>query len=95
MRGWIDQIRKKSDAPAAVLLAAAQGEKVLLVGGLSKAEYAARWDESFDEVYGITTAQLVAGGMLEVSGDRVRLAADARFLSDAVFSEFAPGNSPA
>ena len=36
MRGWIDQIRKKSDAPTAVLLAAVQGEKVLLVGGLSK-----------------------------------------------------------
>lgn len=36
MRGWIDQIRKKSDGPSAVLLAAVQGEKVLLVGGLSK-----------------------------------------------------------
>ena len=36
MRGWIDQIRKKSDTPTAVLLAAVQGEKVLLVGGLSK-----------------------------------------------------------
>ncbi len=36
MRGWIDQIRKKSDGPTAVLLAAVQGEKVLLVGGLSK-----------------------------------------------------------
>lgn len=37
MRGWIDQIRKKSDGPTAVLLAAIQGDKVLLVGGLSKA----------------------------------------------------------
>ncbi|NND96929.1 MAG: alanine--tRNA ligase [Pirellulaceae bacterium] len=36
MRGWIDQIRKKSEGPTAVLLAATQGEKVLLVGGLSK-----------------------------------------------------------
>ncbi|MEM6778741.1 MAG: alanine--tRNA ligase [Planctomycetota bacterium] len=36
MRGWIDQIRKKSDGPTAVLLAATQGEKVLLVGGLSR-----------------------------------------------------------
>ncbi|QDV63743.1 alanine--tRNA ligase [Crateriforma conspicua] len=35
MRGWIDQIRKKSDHASAVLLAARQGEKVLLVGGLS------------------------------------------------------------
>ncbi|WP_153557814.1 alanine--tRNA ligase [Roseimaritima sediminicola] len=37
MRGWIDQIRKASPQPAAVLLAAVQGDKVLLVGGLSKA----------------------------------------------------------
>ncbi len=36
MRGWIDQIRKQSNRPSAVLLAAVQGEKVLLVGGLSK-----------------------------------------------------------
>ena len=36
MRGWIDQIRKKMDSPTAVLLAAIQGEKVLLVGGLSR-----------------------------------------------------------
>ncbi|MEM8666105.1 MAG: alanine--tRNA ligase [Planctomycetota bacterium] len=36
MRGWIDQIRKQSDAPTAVLLAAVQGDKVLLVGGLSR-----------------------------------------------------------
>ncbi|MEM9368335.1 MAG: alanine--tRNA ligase [Planctomycetota bacterium] len=36
MRGWIDQIRKKCDGPSAVLLAASQGEKVMLVGGLSR-----------------------------------------------------------
>lgn len=36
MRGWIDQIRKKSDLPTAVLLASIAGEKVLLVGGLSE-----------------------------------------------------------
>ena len=37
MRGRIDQIRKKSDGPTAVMLAASGDEKVLLVGGLSKA----------------------------------------------------------
>lgn len=36
MRGWIDQIRKKSKGPTAVLLGAAQGDKVVLVGGLSR-----------------------------------------------------------
>ena len=37
MRGWIDQIRKKSDGPTAVMLAASGDDKVLLVGGLSNA----------------------------------------------------------
>ncbi|WP_047815820.1 alanine--tRNA ligase [Rhodopirellula islandica] len=36
MRGWIDQIRKKSDTPTAVLLASAMNDKVMLVGGLSR-----------------------------------------------------------
>lgn len=35
MRGWIDQIRKKSNGGSAVLLGTVQGDKVLLVGGLS------------------------------------------------------------
>ncbi len=35
MRGWIDQIRKSSEVPAAVLLAATQGEKIVIVAGLS------------------------------------------------------------
>ncbi len=37
MRGWIDQLRKASDQPIAVLLGAAQDDKVVLVGGLSHA----------------------------------------------------------
>ncbi|MCO8124644.1 alanine--tRNA ligase [Stieleria sp. TO1_6] len=37
MRGWIDQIRKKSDGGSAVLLGTIQGDKVLLIGGLSHA----------------------------------------------------------
>jgi alanyl-tRNA synthetase len=37
MRGWIDQIRKKTKGGSAVLLATVQAEKVLLVGGLSRA----------------------------------------------------------
>ncbi len=36
MRGWIDQIRKKSDKPTAVLLGSVQGDKVVLVGGVSR-----------------------------------------------------------
>ncbi len=37
MRTLIDQLRKTSDMPIAVLLGGAQGDKVLLVGGLSNA----------------------------------------------------------
>ena len=36
MRGWIDQLRKSSDLPIAVLLGAVQDDKVVLVGGLSR-----------------------------------------------------------
>ncbi len=38
MRQWIDQVRKKSESPVAVLLAASTGDdKVMLVAGLSQA----------------------------------------------------------
>ena len=37
MRGWIDQIRKSSELPVAVLLGATQDDKVVLVSGLSHA----------------------------------------------------------
>jgi alanyl-tRNA synthetase len=38
MRQWIDQVRKKSDGPVAVLLASRSGDdKVMLVAGLSQA----------------------------------------------------------
>ncbi len=37
MRGWIDQLRKSSDSPIAVLLGAVQDDKVVLVAGLSHA----------------------------------------------------------
>ena len=36
MRGWIDQIRKQTSGPTAVMLAAADNHKVLLVGGMSR-----------------------------------------------------------
>ncbi|TWT99061.1 alanine--tRNA ligase [Neorhodopirellula pilleata] len=36
MRGLIDQIRKKSKGPTAVLFGATEGDKVVLVGGLSR-----------------------------------------------------------
>jgi len=59
MRGWIDQLRKSSDTPIAILLGAVQDDKVVLVGGLShalvdKALSAGTWVGE--------TAKLVGGG---------------------------------
>jgi oxygen-independent coproporphyrinogen-3 oxidase len=61
-----------------------------LADGFSKAEFADRWSASFDEVYGETVERLTAAGFLEDREDRVRLSTTARFVSDAVFAEFAP-----
>lgn len=59
MRGWIDQIRKKSKGPTAVLLASTQGDKVVLVGGLSR-ELVDRGLSAGDWVG--ETAKVVGGG---------------------------------
>ncbi|TWT76643.1 Alanine--tRNA ligase [Planctomycetes bacterium CA13] len=59
MRGWIDQIRKKSDLPTAILLAAIQGDKVVLVGGVSR-ELVERGIKAGEWVG--ATAKIVGGG---------------------------------
>ncbi|TWU36123.1 alanine--tRNA ligase [Novipirellula artificiosorum] len=59
MRGWIDQIRKRSDQPTAVLLAAVQGDKVVLVGGVSR-DLVERGIKAGDWVG--ATAKIVGGG---------------------------------
>lgn len=61
-----------------------------LADGFSKSEFADEWSASLDEVYGDTVARLTDAGLLEAEEDRVRLSTDARFVSDAVFAEFAP-----
>jgi coproporphyrinogen III oxidase-like Fe-S oxidoreductase len=53
-------------------------------------EYATRWGESFETRYGETTERLREAGLLRSEGGRIRLTERARFLSDAVFAEFAP-----
>ncbi len=59
MRTLIDQLRKTSDKPIAVLLGGAQGDKVLLVGGLSNALV----DKGFSAGAWVgDTAKLVGGG---------------------------------
>ena len=36
MRGWIDQIRKQSSGETAIFFASAQGERIVLVAGVSR-----------------------------------------------------------
>ena len=61
-----------------------------LADGFSKSEFAEEWSASLDEDYGETVQRLTAAGFLEAGEDRVRLSTAARFVSDAVFAEFAP-----
>ncbi len=58
--------------------------------GLSEAAYEALWGEPLARRHAPALARLTAGGLLERTGGRVRLRPEARFLSDAVFAEFAP-----
>lgn len=61
-----------------------------LADGLDTAAFADAWGESFETVYGEVARPLVEAGLLVREGTRVALAPDARFVSDAVFAEFAP-----
>jgi oxygen-independent coproporphyrinogen-3 oxidase len=81
--------------PRAVAPADARFEWVFLrlrlTRGLSTAAFAEAWGCSFRSVHGETAARLVDGGYLEERDGFVRLTPRARFVSDAVFAEFAPG----
>jgi alanyl-tRNA synthetase len=93
MRGWIDQIRKKSDAPTAVLLAAVQGDRVLLIGGLSK-ELVDRGLKAGDWVGAAATAVGGGGGgradMAQAGGkDPSKLAAALAAAKDSMRSQLA------
>lgn len=63
-----------------------------LAEGFAEEEFARRWNRSLEEEHGTILRRLVEGGLLLREGGRVRLAPEARFVSDAVFSEFAPGS---
>jgi oxygen-independent coproporphyrinogen-3 oxidase len=64
--------------------------RLRLTRGLSTRAFAEAWGEAFAAVYGETASRLAAGGHLEERDGFVRLTPRARFVSDAVFAEFAP-----
>jgi len=93
---WLDAYREPARVPhpAAVAEAEARFEWIFLhlrlAAGFEEERFAATWGEPFTEVYGPVVGRLVDGGLLRREGGRVRLAPGARFVSDAVFAEFAP-----
>ncbi len=64
--------------------------RLRLAGGFSEAAFEEAWGESIDRAFGEVPARLATQGHLIREGGRVRLHPDARFVSDAVFAEFAP-----
>jgi oxygen-independent coproporphyrinogen-3 oxidase len=72
--------------------ATARGEFVFLNlrlrEGFSPSEFAARFGESFDRVFGARAARLFDGGLLLRGEERIRLSERGLELADSVFAEF-------
>jgi coproporphyrinogen III oxidase-like Fe-S oxidoreductase len=61
--------------------------------GLDPGGYRERWGRRFEDDYADPLERMVDRGLLVRAGGRIRLAPRARFVSDAVFAEFAPAES--
>ena len=57
------------------------------LAGWNRAEFQAATGFDYDALRGKEIAQLAHAGLLVVERDRLRLAGDALFISDAVFAE--------
>jgi len=60
----------------------------LVSEGVPMAGFAERFDRSMEEVFGTRIGELVAAGLLESAGDRVRLTGRGRLLGNEVFQRF-------
>jgi oxygen-independent coproporphyrinogen-3 oxidase len=93
---WRDAYREAARAPrpAPVPKPQARFEWVFLhlrlAAGFAEDAFGERWGDSFPEVYGAVSERLVRLGLLQRDDGWVRLSPSARFVSDGVFSEFAP-----
>jgi len=93
---WLDAYDPSGSPPALkpVPLPEARFEWVFLnlrlTGGFAVGDFESAWGEPFTSAYGGIAGRLAQRGWLDLSEGRVRLTRDAWFLSDGVFSEFAP-----
>ncbi len=63
-----------------------------LVSGLSLDRFEEEWGVSIVALHGEAIDRLVDGGLLEMDRGWLKLTPGARFVSDVVFSEFAPAS---
>ena len=59
-----------------------------LAEGVSKVDFRERFGESIEAVYGREIEDLIAAGLVEESGDRIRLTRRGRLLGNTVFEQF-------
>ena len=96
LEAWLDAYAPggRAPVPREVPREEAQFEwiflRLRLAEGFSEAEFAAAWGEPIDGVHGETVARQVAQGWLLREAGRIRLHPEARFVSDALFAEYAP-----
>jgi oxygen-independent coproporphyrinogen-3 oxidase len=96
LESWIAAYAPGGRAPAPRVVPRAEARfewiflRLRLAEGFAEAAFEEAWGESIDRAFGTTPARLVAQGHLVHEEGRVRLNPDARFVSDAVFAEFAP-----
>ncbi len=61
-----------------------------LNAGVSRAEFAARYGHTFEQVFDVRLADVRGLGLLETVGDRIRLTEHGRLLGNEVFARLLP-----
>lgn len=96
LEGWIAAYSPKGRAPVPQPVPQIEARfewvflRLRLAEGFPEAAFEEVWGDTIDRAFGETPARLAKQGHLIREGGRLRLHPDARFVSDAVFAEFAP-----
>jgi oxygen-independent coproporphyrinogen III oxidase len=97
-REYTERVQQKGEAVVEVeeIDRALEMGETLMLGlrlieeGVERSRFKDRFDIELDEIYGATIEQLIAQGLLESDGERIRLTARGRLLGNRVFAEFLP-----